>query len=539
MTAEDLPEYRQTQPASITLSKIRQQLSELCLQGPTENLCLEGDINLATDSHLNARLKQLPLKRLSPWWPIADNLAEKLSSEFKITAHEGRWRANLRGDLDANNHFEADALLHPTQKTLAGNITANFDKLEWVNLFTELIDQPSGNLQAKLALAGSIRQPEVTGTIKLDRAKAGIPMAGTEISDIGLLVDLQPGHIANLSAELKSGEGNITLNGAAHWPELPRWNADIHISGRQFLAADLPVAQVNISPDLFLKGNEKGINISGDLSIPKANITLNELANSAINTSVDETIIGETQHEPELTSTTPLLDVNADINLRLGSEVNLRGYGIDTGIEGKIKLRERTGKPISGDGTLKLVDGTYKAYGRDLKVEQGELYFNGPLDTPQINLRVINPIKDITVGLAISGTPQQPESRLFSTPPMAQTEALSYLLTGRPPGAGSESGMLVNAAAKLGLKQGAGRIEKLRTRAKFDTLQVDAGQDITESELVVGKYLSSRLYLEYVTKLFTDAEVFSLRYEFSDKLHLEAESGAASQALDLIYQFEK
>ena len=116
---------------------------------------------------------------------------------------------------------------------------------------------------------------------------------------------------------------------------------------------------------------------------------------------------------------------------------------------------------------------------------------------------------------------------------MSETEALSYLLTGKPLNATgeSESGMLVNAAAKLGMKKSANRINRIRAKAGFDTLQLEAGDDLTESELVIGKYLSSRLYLEYVTKLFSDLEVFALRYEFSNNLHLEAESDADSQAL--------
>ena len=124
---------------------------------------------------------------------------------------------------------------------------------------------------------------------------------------------------------------------------------------------------------------------------------------------------------------------------------------------------------------------------------------------------------------------------------MSETEALSYLLTGKPLNAtgDSESGMLVNAAAKLGMKKSAHRINEIRAKAGFDTLQLESGDDLTESELIIGKYLSARLYLEYVTKLFASSEVFTLRYEFSNKLYLEAESGAESQALDLIYQFER
>jgi len=541
LSATDLPDYHQKQPASIMLSKSRQSISGFCLQGPTEKLCLDSDLNLSNKSIISASLKQLPLKRLSPWIPLSEALTEHASSELTIMGNHHQWQINASGELDPNNRMNALLSFNQDKNTVAGNITANFDKLHWINLFTEAISQPEGHLNANINLTGMASQPNLSGTIKLEEGEARVPLAGTEITNANMLIDLQPDQSAKLSGDFQSGDGVITLQGETRWPEAPHWNTNIHLGGHNFLATNLPVARIIISPNIKIKGSEKGIDISGTLSIPNAKIRIEDLPDEAIKVSSDEHIIGEFAGKTQHTGTPPLLDINADINIRLGAEVNLQGFGLDTGIEGNLKLRERPGKPIQGDGTLNMVEGQYSAYGTELIIEHGTLYFNGPLDAPQMDLRVINPIDGIKVGLEITGSPQQPESRLFSTPAMPETEALAYLLTGKPiDSAGeSESGMLVNAAAKLGMKKSANRINDIRAKAGFDTLQLEAGDDFTESELVIGKYLSSKLYLEYVTKLFSDSEVFALRYEFSNKLHLEAESGADSQALDLIYQFEK
>lgn len=540
-SAADLPDYYQEQPSDIILSKSRQKISAFCLQGPTEKLCLDGDINLGKKSIINVNLKRLPLNRFSSWLPLSKKLTEHLSSNLKITGDNQHWQLDAWGELDSRNRMNALLSFNEEQKTIAGNVAAKFNKLQWINLFTEKINQPKGRLNANINLTGIIPHPQLSGTIKLEEGEARVPFNGTEINNASMLIDFQPDQIAKLSGELQSGDGNITITGETRWSAAPRWNADIHLKGVNFLAANLPVAEVDISPDLHIKGSEKGINVSGTVSIPKADIRIEDLPDKTIKVSPDEYIIGDLMIEPQQPAASPLLDVNADINIRLGTRVDLRGFGLDTGIEGRLKLRERPGRPTSGDGTLTMVDGKYSAFGKELIIEHGTLYFNGPLDTPRINLRVINPIEGIKVGLAISGTPRQPKSRIFSTPSMSETEALSYLLTGKPLNAtgDSESGLLVNAAAKLGMKKSANRINNIRAKAGFDTLQLEAGDDLTESKLVVGKYLSARLYLEYVTQLFANTEVFSLRYEFSNKFHLEAESSDESQALDFIYQFEK
>jgi len=541
ISAEDLPDYHQEQSTSILLSKARQNISELCLHGPTEKICLEGEINLANKSFINANLKQLPLKRLAPWVPFSKALPEQLSSELKITGNKEIWQVNTRSKLDSNNRMDAILSLNTDKNTVVGDITASFNKLQWINLFTEQLHQPSGQLNANLKLSGRVVNPDVLGTIKLTDAAAHIPATGTEIGDVNLLIDLQSNQSATLSGKLKSGKGTATLKGQAHWPQLPHWNADLQLSGYNLQAANLPIARVNISPNLQLKGSEKGISLKGTVSVPSADIKIKDLPADIIKASPDEKIIGESIVQPQQAAPRSALTLNTAVDIRLGSEVNFEGFGLSTDIEGGLKLSNRPGKPLNADGTLTMVEGQYTAYGRALTVEHGAFYFNGPLDAPRMNLRVINPLDNVKVGLAITGSPRQPESQLFSTPPMSETEALSYLLTGKPLNAtgDSESGMLVNAAAKLGMKKSANRINEIRAKAGFDTLQLESGDDLTESELVIGKYLSARLYLEYVTKLFASSEVFALRYEFSNKLHLEAESGAESQALDLIYQFER
>ena len=83
------------------------------------------------------------------------------------------------------------------------------------------------------------------------------------------------------------------------------------------------------------------------------------------------------------------------------------------------------------DGFLTINDGTYNLFGQTLMIERGLLVFNGPLDNPGIDFRIVRDVDEVTVGMNVSGTLVRPTSSVFSNPPMSDTEAFSYLLLGR------------------------------------------------------------------------------------------------------------
>ena len=68
-------------------------------------------------------------------------------------------------------------------------------------------------------------------------------------------------------------------------------------------------------------------------------------------------------------------------------------------------------------GTIKLIDGTFKAYGQDLVINKGNLTFAGPVNKPILDFEAIrNPdaIEDnVTAGIRIKGPSDAPQTELF------------------------------------------------------------------------------------------------------------------------------
>ncbi len=139
----------------------------------------------------------------------------------------------------------------------------------------------------------------------------------------------------------------------------------------------------------------------------------------------------------------------------------------------------------------------------------------------------------------MGGYAQDIRSDIFSEPPLPPTEALTVLITGKPVDElnSSDANRVANAATALGISQSGWITSRLQNLFGVDVFTLEGGDDYLESSLVVGKYLSPRLFISYVQNLFTPENHVGLRYRLTDNLELKAESGE-SQSIDLLYQID-
>src|SRR5262249_15052754 len=131
------------------------------------------------------------------------------------------------------------------------------------------------------------------------------------------------------------------------------------------------------------------------------------------------------------------------------ADIHLMGYGLDAGVQGWLDVHEQPGQPTTGDGEINLT-GIYKAYGQDLTIQTGRLVFAGQsVADPQVNLVATRTVDEVTAKLTVTGRAQKPQLEVSADPAMSQTQALSYLVTGKPiDKVGSGEGDLVQSAAR-------------------------------------------------------------------------------------------
>jgi translocation and assembly module TamB len=98
--------------------------------------------------------------------------------------------------------------------------------------------------------------------------------------------------------------------------------------------------------------------------------------------------------------------------------------------------------------------------------------------------------------------------------------------------------MLANAALVLGLNGGDRLARTLGDRFGFDEMHVESNDNGNQASLVIGRYLSPRLYISYGVGLVDALNTFNVRYRISDKWQLKAENGEY-QGADLLYTIER
>jgi translocation and assembly module TamB len=128
---------------------------------------------------------------------------------------------------------------------------------------------------------------------------------------------------------------------------------------------------------------------------------------------------------------------------------------------------------------------------------------------------------------------------VFAEPAMAEADALSYLVIGRPLNEATEAqgGDLSGAALALGLKQATRLTQQIGQTVGLDQLAV-TGDGGDSTALVAGKQINSRVYARYTYGVFSRVGALLLRYRLTEHLTLEAGVGE-TQSIDILYTIER
>jgi translocation and assembly module TamB len=419
---------------------------------------------------------------------------------------------------------------------LRGSLNANLPSIAVVEMFAPQLANVQGQVQLRAGVTGTLDTPRIEGELNATNLATDVPALGLKLREGRISVTPRPDGQFALAGSISSGKGALRFDGTGSAAGETR----IGVQGQQFLAADIPGAQVIVDPKLQLTRSAQRISLEGDVHIPSAKIDLQKLprTQSAQNVSSDVVVIdAQTQEEAQRKA----MPLHAAIQVSLGEDVALAGFGLDAKVAGQLLVREAPGAPTTGSGEVR-VSGTYKAYGQDLTIRQGQLLFAGtPLDNPRLSIVAVREVEPVVAGLRIQGSARNPQLTVFSEPPMAQSNALAYLVTGKPlseVGAG-EGDAVQSAARSLGTAAGGLLAKNIGRRLGVDEVGVKDSEAIGGAALTVGQYLSPRLYLSYGVGLFEPGEVVTLRYKLSKKVAIEALNGPRDSRAGVEYRMEK
>jgi len=399
-----------------------------------------------------------------------------------------------------------------------------------------------GRVQALANLVGTRGEPSWSGQLQADELALRSVADGVDLRKGSLRAQLDGLQLRldECTFQGAGGVGQLRLTGLAQWTPLntdqtpwpQRVQMDLNAQARGLKLSQRADRRLTVSGNLNAKLRDAALTLTGELTADQARITLPSETTPVLGNDV--VVRGSPGAAPQAAPTTQptkKFAVNADVALGLGPSFQIQGRGLDTRLSGTLQLQMNGNEPPALHGLISTAQGSYRAWGQRLAIEQGTLNFYGPLDNPALEILAIRPQLTQRVGVQVFGTAKSPVVRLYADPDLPEAEKMAWLLLGRA-GSGGEAALLQRAALALVSGDGPSLTADLTQALGLDELSLSSNAGA--ATLMLGKRLGQDVYMMYETGAAGTMGVFRIFYDLSRRLTLRAQTGEHS-TVDLIW----
>jgi len=479
-----------------------------------------------------------------------------------LTARNGVWTlqqtldGRVLGRLSGRQTVQAlDPMALPqADAPLAGELDMQVASLRPLATWAPAGWRLNGQLQARAQIGGTLGAPRWSGWVQGEQIAVSQSLLGVHLSEGQLRIDLD-GERARLTRFVASGGpqgGRLLADGEASLGASPVLR--LHVQAERFAALQRIDRRMVLSGDTQATVAADSLQVRGRIQIDEGLIDIGRA--SAAPTLGDDVTVRrrpgapadddvEAASEGSSGSGAAQRRVDAEIALDLGQQLRLRGHGLDGLLVGQLQITTPSNKPAIR-GAVKLSQGTFAAYGQKLRIDRSTITFTGLIDNPRLDILAMRPQlpsaddSDVRVGVRITGTALDPRIRLYSEPPLSETEQLSWLVLGRAPAGlgGADIGLLQSAAvALLSGDSRDGVTDKVIGLLGLDNLSVRQTEGTVRDTVVnVGKQVSRHWYVGYERNLNATGGNWQLIYALARRFKLRAQAGT-DNAVDLIWQW--
>jgi translocation and assembly module TamB len=263
------------------------------------------------------------------------------------------------------------------------------------SLFPGLLRESHGKLDFALQAGGIWQNPQYSGNLTLAEASAYLPTAGISIKDVKMVAHFEQDKLRIESFQIKSGPGRMEGNGVV---QLKDWHVAGYqgsLKGERFQTVYLPELQVLTSPNLNFSGSPEKLSVRGEILVPE--LIINDRSGRApVQPSSDVVIEGVAKPaEKEMR-----LPLDIQVKVILGDKVQVKASGIDAQLKGNLNLSIKKIDEIRSTGVIRVVKGKYKAYGINLDITRGRIFYDGaPIDQPTLDIQALRKVEDVRAGV--------------------------------------------------------------------------------------------------------------------------------------------
>jgi translocation and assembly module TamB len=521
----------------------------LLTAGVSRNVRLRGVVDAALS--LTAGAKRPARGHLSANVAGAEMLRERSDGRIEttrlgsaaLTADATPQRIDVGLKVDAGSAGSIDGSIVARRSSaawlssrLTGTVSARTALGAWTPLYGGSVDRVSGELSADLKLGGSLATPLLSGRVDVANGAVDLYQYNLDVRDTRIAARFTDDGL-DFSGAADVGAGTAAARGHLDWRKGAPFGR-LTLTGSNLRVVDLPEAVVDASPNLDFAVDGQRVTVTGIVRIPHAHIAPTDLTN-AVQVSPDQIIVGEPR-----ASAAPQLKVASAITIELGDDVSIATQGLTGRLTGAVKVSTGADSITRATGELRITGGTYAAYGRSLDIARGRLIYTGsPIDDPGIDIRAQRTFQDPDVGAAVAGmdvrgTLREPRITFFSEPPLPQQQIISLVFAGGTLLGGPQLGVTASANTSRSVNaQLIGQGAAVLGSQIGLPLAIEPTYN-NDTALVLGKYLSPRLYVSYGITLVQSLNIVKLRYTLGDHWSLSTEFGQLGGA-DLVYSFEK
>lgn len=439
--------------------------------------------------------------------------------------------------LDASTQMAGGRVAGNSPLSLTGNI--NMNSLAWLGPLTGQAGlELDGALQMALTGTGSIDNPVLAGDISAQKLQLNWAEHGIKLRNGQLQARLAGNQLQLTRLAFDGIEGRAQAEG---WLRFVNAEAtmELRLTADKLRLLSRPDRILVVSGQGLLVRDQKRVRLEGQFKADRARIEL--AAKDAPTLSDDIVVLGKTGTKPA----PPSLPLNIDLQADLGAAFYLKGKGLDAQLGGSVRIRMAERGAPRATGSIRVVSGTYDAYGQKLEIERGLINFSGAYDNPGLNILAVRKRPEgmalsetnVEAGVEVHGTALSPVARLVSTPPVPDSEKLAWLVLGHGTEGttGNELGLLTTAAGALfGGPRGGSLQGRLASSLGLDELGLSQAKGLESTVVTVGKRITQRAYLSFEQGAGTASSLVKVRYKLNSRITLQFQTGT-NTALDVLY----
>ncbi len=428
----------------------------------------------------------------------------------------------------------------PTDSRIDGRLDSEID-LASIPLMAGIEDHVlAGTTQIWATVSGFTENPLVQGEIILSDGRYENIEAGTILEAINLLVEAKPNKIelTRFSAEdgvggSLQGHGEFNIQPEADFP----FTINIDLSRARLIHRD--DVSSHADGNVLIAGSTQEINVTGDLTIGPADITLPERLPPREMVVVEVKEINRPDDWAPATGHTDTTQpfgpkINLDIRTQIPNRVFVRGPGLDSEWNGHLHILGSGDDPRI-QGQLNVMRGQLDFLGRRFMFAESIITFDASTPpSPFLNVTATADAGDVVARLRMTGPFDTLQLDLESEPFLPQDEILARVMFGRnlsditPMQAvqlARYASMFRGNVGGLGLlSAGSGRMPGL------DRFDFRRGATAEESAVGLGKYLSEEVYFEFEQGLTPESTKAKVNVDLSPQIKLEGEVSAGARS---------